>query len=447
MDSGACGGLPTAAAKKKMTELLEEEGCGRRAVNYRLRDWGISRQRYWGTPIPMIHCPACGTVPVPLEDLPVRLPLEGVSITASGGTPLARIESFRRVKCSSCGGEAQRDLDTMDTFVDSSWYFLRYCSPHDDSGPVAREEADYWMPVDQYIGGIEHAILHLLYARFFTRVMRDLGLIGVSEPFRKLLTQGMVVKDGAKMSKSKGNVVSPEEMVKAYGADTTRLFSLFAAPPEKDLEWNDESVEGCFRFLSRVWRLVQKRQEELREEGSLEAAAGDGDGDARWAEIRRHTHRTIKKVTVDIDERAHFNTAISSIMELVNQLYLLEGCPAATPFGRGALREAVQTVVTLLAPFTPHLAEELWAGLGGRESIFLSSWPKFDPALLVEEQWEIVVQISGKVRGRIIVPADSSEEEIRRVATENERIREWIEKGTVLKVIYVPGRLLNIVVR
>jgi leucyl-tRNA synthetase len=445
VDSGACGGLPTAAAREKMIELLEEKGCGRRAVNFRLRDWGISRQRYWGTPIPMIHCPACGTVPVPFDELPVRLPLEGVSITASGGTPLAGVESFRRVKCPSCSGEAQRDLDTMDTFVDSSWYFLRYCSPHDDTRPVAREEADYWMPVDQYIGGIEHAILHLLYARFFTRVMKDLGLVGTAEPFRRLLTQGMVVKDGAKMSKSKGNVVSPEEMVTAYGADTTRLFSLFAAPPEKDLEWNDESVEGCFRFLSRVWRLVRNRQEDLREEGSCDATAGDAD--ARWEEIRRQTHRTIRKVTVDIAERSHFNTAISSIMELVNQLYLLEDCPVTSSFARGALREAVETVVTLLAPFTPHLAEELWEVLGGGKSIFAEPWPEFDPALLVEDQWEIVVQISGKVRGRITVPADSGEDEIRRAATENERIREWVERGTVSKVIYVPGRLINIVVK
>jgi leucyl-tRNA synthetase len=443
--SGPCTGLATAEAKTRMIELLREEGCGRGAVSYRLRDWGISRQRYWGTPIPMVHCPVCGIVPVPYEDLPVVLPLEGVEFTSQGGSPLGKVEAFRRVACPSCGGEAERDLDTMDTFVDSSWYFLRYCSPGEEGGPVDAKEADFWMPVDQYIGGIEHAILHLLYARFFTRVMHDLGLVGVKEPFRRLLTQGMVVKSGAKMSKSKGNVVSPDEMVKTYGADTTRLFSLFAAPPEKDLEWNDEGVEGCFRFLSRVWRLVARRLDEISEGGDTSAEAGEED--ARWRELRRHTHRVIKKVTADVGERFHFNTAISAVMELVNQVYLLEEVKAATPFARGVAREAVVTIVTLLAPFTPHLSEELWEALGGEGSIFSRPWPSFDESLLVEEQWQIVVQVNGKVRGRVEIAAGSSEEAVREEAEGNPRVGEWLQKGTVVKTIYVPGRLLNLVVR
>jgi leucyl-tRNA synthetase len=443
--SGPCSGLPTTEAKARMIELLLEKGCGRSAVSYRLRDWGISRQRYWGTPIPMIHCPSCGIVPVSYEDLPVVLPLEGVEFTSQGGSPLGKVESFRRAACPSCGGEAERDLDTMDTFVDSSWYFLRYCSPREEGGPVDVKEADFWMPVDQYIGGIEHAILHLLYARFFTRVMHDLGLVGVKEPFRRLLTQGMVVKSGAKMSKSKGNVVSPDEMVKTYGADTTRLFSLFAAPPEKDLEWNDEGVEGCFRFLSRVWRLVARRLDEIGAGGDTSAEAGKED--ARWRELRRHTHRAIKKVTADVGERFHFNTAISAVMELVNELYLMEELEAASPYARGAAREAVVSVVTMLAPFTPHISEELWETLGGQGSVFSQPWPSFDDDLLVEEQWQIVVQVNGKVRGRVDVPADSSEEEVRQEAEKNPRVGEWLQKGTVVKAIYVPGRLLNLVVR
>jgi leucyl-tRNA synthetase len=443
--SGDASGLATPEAKKKMIEMLEKKGCGRKAVNYRLRDWGISRQRYWGTPIPMIHCSACGIVPVPYDELPVVLPIEGVEITAEGGSPLRRIDSFRLVACPACGGDAERDLDTMDTFVDSSWYFLRYCSPKAGDLPVNPDEANYWMPVDQYIGGIEHAILHLLYARFFTRVMSSLGLVEAKEPFARLLTQGMVVKDGAKMSKSKGNVVSPDEMIEKYGADTTRLFCLFAAPPEKDLEWNDEGVDGCFRFLSRVWRLVQGRGEELAAPGSLEG--GPGSGDAPWLELRRMTHRTIQRVTVDVGERFHFNTAISAVMELVNALYGLEGTSASTPYAAGALREAVVTTVTLLAPFTPHLAEELWGALGGEGSVFARPWPACDEALLVAEEWTIVVQVNGKVRGKVTVPADSSEEEVAAAASGSDRIGEWLAKGSVVKQIYVPGKLLNMVVK
>jgi leucyl-tRNA synthetase len=444
--SGGCSDLPTPSAKARMIELLREKGCGRRAVSYRLRDWGISRQRYWGTPIPMIHCPSCGIVPVPYEELPVILPLEGVEFTSQGGSPLGKLDSFRLVACPSCGGEAERDLDTMDTFVDSSWYFLRYCSPGAQDGPVDEKEAGFWMPVDQYIGGIEHAILHLLYARFFTRVMHDLGLVGVKEPFRRLLTQGMVVKSGAKMSKSKGNVVSPDEMVHAYGADTTRLFSLFAAPPEKDLEWSDEGVEGCFRFLSRVWRLVRRRAGEIR--GAVSpAAAPETEEDEKWLELRRRTHRTIRKVTVDVGERFHFNTAISAVMEMVNDLYLLEETAASSVFGRAALKEALESLVLLLAPFTPHICEELWECLGGTGSVFRQEWPSFDEGQLVEEEWQIVVQVNGRVRGRVAVASGSSEETVRRAAEEDPKVGEWLRGGTVVKVIYVPEKLLNIVVR
>jgi leucyl-tRNA synthetase len=441
--SGPCSGLPTAAAKERMIALLEERGIGARETRYRLRDWGISRQRYWGTPIPMVHCPACGTVPVRCEDLPVVLPLEGIEITQRGGSALAKHPTFRHAACPACGGPAERDLDTMDTFVDSSWYFLRYCSPRCDTAPVEREEVNYWMPVDQYIGGIEHAILHLLYARFFTRVMRDLGLVNEPEPFANLLTQGMVVKDGAKMSKSKGNVVSPDDMVRSYGADTTRLFSLFAAPPEKDLEWSEEGVEGCSRFLGRIWRFVGGRLEEVRAGVAADAAA---ETDPRWLDLRRRTHRTVKKVTDDV-ERFHFNTAISAIMELVNQLYQLEGVPAGSPGARGVLREAVEALMLLLAPFTPHFAAELWERTGQEGSLLVAPWPAHDPALLVDEELTVVVQVNGKVRSRVLVPAGSPEARVREAAFEDPKVREWVGGREIVKVVYIPGKLLNVVVK
>ena len=476
VNSGPCNGLATADVKERMIALLEEKGCGSRETNYRLRDWGISRQRYWGTPIPMIHCPACGIVPVPDAALPVVLPIEGVEINQRGGSPLGRLSSFRQVACPKCGGAAERDLDTMDTFVDSSWYFLRYCSPRFEGAPVDAADAAYWMPVDQYIGGIEHAILHLLYARFFTRVMRDLGLVATAEPFANLLTQGMVcmesyrcaehgylgpdeVRAGAagrvchicaapvevggrvKMSKSKKNVVSPDEMVRTYGADTTRLFSLFAAPPEKELEWSEEGVEGCHRFLNRIWRLVDGRIEEIRAGAAADATGADGP----WLELRKRTHRTTKKVTDDI-ERFHFNTAISAVMELVNHLYQLEGAAAATPEAKGALREAVERLVLLLQPFTPHFAAELWERIGGGGEAREAAWPGFDSDLLREETLEIAVQVNGKVRGRVTVPAGAAEDEVRRAAFEDPRVRDWVGRGKIRKVVYIPGRLLNVVV-
>jgi leucyl-tRNA synthetase len=425
----------------------------------------------------MIHCPACGTVPVPDADLPVVLPLEGVEITQKGGSPLGHLASFRDVACPKCGGPARRDLDTMDTFVDSSWYFLRYCSPRAGAAPVDAAAAAYWMPVDQYIGGIEHAILHLLYARFFTHVMRDLGLVPQGEPFASLLTQGMVCMESyrcaehgylgpeevragegggkhcqacqlpveiggrEKMSKSKKNVVSPDDMVRAYGADTTRLFSLFAAPPEKDLEWSEEGIEGCNRFLNRIWRFVEARSAEIRAGAAADAAAAEG----VWLELRRRTHRTVKKVTDDV-ERFHFNTAISAVMELVNQLYQLEGVAAGTAAARGALREAAEALLLLLQPFTPHFAAELWERVGGAGEARAAAWPTFDPALLRDDTVEVGVQVNGKVRGRVTVPAGAAEEEVRRAALEDPRVREWTGRGAVKKVVYIPGRLLNIVV-
>jgi leucyl-tRNA synthetase len=405
------------------------------------------------------------------------LPIEGIEITQKGGSPLGRHAAFRDVACPRCGGAARRDLDTMDTFVDSSWYFLRYCSPRSGSSPVTPAESAYWMPVDQYIGGIEHANLHLLYARFFTRVMRDLGLVASAEPFANLLTQGMVCMesyrcaehgylgpdevragDGGgrhchacqlpvevggreKMSKSKKNVVSPDDMVRAYGADTTRLFSLFAAPPEKDLEWSEEGIEGCHRFLNRIWRLVEARLEELRAGVAADAAGADGP----WLELRRRAHRTTKKVTDDV-ERFHFNTAISAVMELVNHLYQLEGSAAAGAGARGALREAAETLLLLLQPFTPHFAAELWERIGGAGEARAASWPAFDPALLREETVEVGVQVNGKVRGRVTVPAGAGEEEVRQAALADPRVREWTGRGEIRKVVYIPGRLLNIVV-
>jgi leucyl-tRNA synthetase len=405
------------------------------------------------------------------------LPIDGVEITQKGGSPLGRLASFRDTTCTKCGGPAQRDLDTMDTFVDSSWYFLRYCSPRSGVSPVDAPEAAYWMPVDQYIGGIEHAILHLLYARFFTHVMRDLGLVPQGEPFANLLTQGMVcmesyrcaehgylgpeevrVGDGGgkhchacqlpveiggreKMSKSKKNVVSPDDMVRAYGADTTRLFSLFAAPPEKDLEWSEEGIEGCHRFLNRIWRLVEARLAEIRAGSAADAAGATG----AWLELRRRAHRTVKKVTDDV-ERFHFNTAISAVMELVNQLYQLEGSAASVPAERGALREAVERLLLLLQPFTPHFAAELWERIGGAGEARSAPWPSFDRELLREETVEIGVQVNGKVRGRVTVPAGAGEEEVRRAAFEDARVSGWVGSGEIRKVVYIPGRLLNIVV-
>ena len=439
VNSGDFDGLKSGEAKERIADYLQREGIGRKTVNYRLRDWGISRQRYWGNPIPIIYCEVCGVVPVPEQDLPVVLPMDA-EFTGEGGNPLAKIPSFVNVACPSCGAPARRETDTMDTFVESSWYFLRYCCPRYVDGPLDREETEYWMSVDQYIGGIEHAVLHLLYARFFTKVLRDLGYVNIDEPFINLLTQGMVIKDGAKMSKSKGNVVDPNSLIENFGADTARLFSLFAAPPEKDLDWSDQGVEGSFRFLNRVWKLVYELAPIVREAKGVAADNLTPEG----VKLRRVVHKTIRKVTEDIEERFHFNTAIAAIMELVNAVTAFESRndPACAP----VLREAVESVVLLLAPFVPHVAEELWEGLGRSGGIDAASWPVHDPAALVEDELTIVVQVNGKLRGKITVDAGASEDDVRAAALADDKVKAYTDGRTVRKMIYVPGKLLNIVV-
>ncbi len=439
VNSGRFDGLANEEAKERIADYLESEGIGKKTVNYRLRDWGVSRQRYWGNPIPMIYCDLCGPVPVPEAELPVVLPMD-VTFTGEGGNPLDKVESFVTTACPRCGEAARRETDTMDTFVQSSWYFLRYCSPDYAAGPLDKEQVRYWMSVDQYIGGIEHAVLHLLYARFFTKVLRDLGYIGIDEPFINLLTQGMVIKDGAKMSKSKGNVVDPNALIEKYGADTARLFSLFAAPPEKDLEWNDQGVEGCYRFLNRVWKLVFDMLPLLRNSASLDPENLSPEG----KELRRVVHKSIRKVTEDIEDRFHFNTAIAAVMELVNAIQAFE--PKNAPGNLPVLREAVESVIRMLAPFVPHFAEEIWAEMGHGGGIDGAGWPAFDPAAAVDEELLIVVQVNGKLRGKLTVPARAGEEEVRKAALADGKVSSFIEGKTVRKVIYVPGKLVNIVV-
>ena len=440
INSGTFNGLDNLEGIKKITAYLEQQGLGSYQVTYRLRDWLISRQRYWGAPIPVVYCQKCGTVPVPESDLPVELPME-VELSGNRVPSLAQYNSFVLTNCPTCGGEARRETDTMDTFICSSWYFLRYTSPDCNDAPFEREEANYWMPVDQYIGGIEHAVLHLLYARFFTKVLFDKKMINAEEPFSRLLAQGMVYKDGAKMSKSKGNVVTPDEIVKQYGADTGRLFILFASPPEKDLDWSDQGVEGCHRFLRRIWRLAAECLEQF--------AAGEGSTavTAQETDLERHVHASIKKVTSDIEERFNFNTAISAIMELVNATYAYRQAVKSAEQNHAVLRETLEKTVLLLAPFAPHMAEELWRQLGYISSVHKQFWPEYDPEKLLVEEVEVVVQINGKVRGRIIVPSECTDDDLIEKARENERIGELLAGKDVAKTIIVPGRLVNIVVR
>lgn len=443
IDSGPFTGRYNRDTIEDINKFLEEKGIGKKSVTYRLRDWGISRQRYWGAPIPMVYCDRCGIVPVKEEDLPVILP-HGVEITGEGGSPLSKYEDFVRTKCPKCEGDAKRETDTMDTFVESSWYFLRYASPDCDYAPFDKEKVKYWMPVDQYIGGIEHAILHLLYARFFTKVLRDLGLVDIDEPFTNLLTQGMVIKDGAKMSKSKGNVVDPDDLLNKYGADTARLFCLFASPPERDLEWSDAGVEGAFRFLNRVWRMVLNNIPLIKD---VELPGVDlplSLENRGLIALRRKTHETIKKVTVDIEKRFHFNTAISSIMELVNTIYQTE-IDKSDKVALSILKEAIINVILLLSPFAPHICEELWERLGKRESIIKAPWPKYEEKLIEKEEVLIVVQVNGKVKSRITVAKDLSQKEIEDAALNDPKIKEIVSNKRILKTIYVPNRLINIV--
>ncbi len=437
VDSGPFSGMASQEAKTAITRRAEEEGFGRQRTTYRLRDWGISRQRYWGAPIPIIHCPHCGAVPVPEEDLPVRLPTD-VDMDPSGKSPLHGLESFYRVDCPRCGAPARRETDTMDTFVESSWYFARYTDPGYTDGPVNPKAAAYWLPVDQYIGGVEHAILHLLYARFFTKVMRDLGLLAIDEPFVNLLTQGMVIKDGAKMSKSKGNVVDPNDLVEAYGADTVRLFSLFAAPPERDLEWSDKGVEGAHRFLNRIYRFVTEHRDRLAAAPTLPDKLSSAD-----RTLHRKVHQTIRKVTADLEDSFHFNTAISAVMELTNTMTGLAA--ADPPPSAGVLREAVQTILLLLAPMTPHICEELWQAIGNTTMIAEESWPTFDPEAAKEEEVTIVVQVNGKLRSRLQVPAGLPADELERRALADDKVAKFTAGKTIKKVITVPNKLVNIV--
>ncbi|MEN8139895.1 MAG: leucine--tRNA ligase [Thermodesulfobacteriota bacterium] len=438
VDSGEFSGLSSGKAKKAIIAHASKENFGKRQVTYRLRDWGVSRQRFWGTPIPMIHCPTCGAVPVPKEDLPISLPVD-VTCDASGKSPLHDLESFYATSCPKCGGEARRETDTLDTFVESSWYYARYTCPDYTDGPLNREDVNYWLPVDHYIGGVEHAILHLLYARFFTKILRDLGYLTIDEPFANLLTQGMVIKDGTKMSKSKGNVVDPAGLIKEYGADTVRLFSLFAAPPERDLEWNDKGVEGCYRFLNRVFRLIQDHLPALQQNPALPASLGK-----TGSKLHRKTHQTIKKVTSDISGNFHFNTAISAIMELQNQLASASSSPEEVE--DGVILEAIKSILILLAPMVPHFCEEMWELCGQPGQLAQAPWPEFDPEAAKDNEITLVIQVNGKVRSRLQVAAGIADDEIKAMAMADDKVQKFMAGKEIRKVIVVKNKLVNIVV-
>ncbi|MBV9144381.1 MAG: leucine--tRNA ligase, partial [Acidobacteria bacterium] len=438
INSGEFSGLGNHEAIKKMTQFAEQNAFGKGTVTFRLRDWGISRQRYWGTPIPMLYCDKCGIVPVPEKDLPVLLP-EKVEITLQGGSPLSHVPEFVNAKCPQCGGVARRETDTMDTFVDSSWYFYRYTNAKLRTAAIDSKAVEYWFPIDQYIGGVEHAILHLIYSRFWTKIMRDMGLIKNSEPVERLFTQGMVIKNGAKMSKSKGNIVSPDEMVERYGADSTRVYALFAAPPDRDLDWQENGVEGVSRFLAKVYRLVT-RYANFTGERSTKASAGS-------RELERKLHQTIRRVSSDFDGRWHFNTSIAAIMELVNAITAADAQIASGAITAAQIRSTMRSLVLMLAPFAPYIAAELWETLGEQSPILRATWPQFDPELAREEEVEVPIQINGKNRSRIVVPVGLPEAQVRELALKDEKIRSLIEGREVAKVIVVPDKLVNIVVR
>lgn len=437
VNSGKFDGLTSEETRVAITKRFEEQGIGEGKTNFRLRDWLISRQRYWGVPIPVCYCEHCGEQLIPEDQLPVRLP-EDVNFVAGAISPLATSESFLNTTCPKCGGPARRETDTMDTFIDSSWYFLRYTDARNDKEAFNKKIADYWMNVDQYIGGIEHAILHLLYSRFFVKVLHDLGLVEANEPFKGLLTQGMVLKEGSKMSKSKGNVVSPEEIVNTYGADTARLFILFAAPVDRDLDWSDQGVEGSYRFLGRVWRIIDAYQQ---------AAAKNVTGDLTKEEtaLRRELHRVIKKVTEDLDNNFNFNTAISAVMELVNAMYQHKDKNESV--NANLANELTRNLVLLLAPFTPHITEELWHELGQTDSVHAQQWPVYEEAALVVDEIELAVQVNGKVRDKIVVATSATKEEIEEQAFASDRVKEFTDGKTVAKVIIIPGKICNIVVK
>ncbi len=441
VNSEQFNGLSNREAIEKISDYAEEKEIGKREVNYRLRDWGISRQRYWGCPIPVIYCEKCGTVPVDEKDLPVILPTN-VDFKGDSKSPLPHMKDFTETECPSCSGKARRETDTMDTFVDSSWYYAKFTSPHSDE-IFDKEEVDYWMPVDQYIGGIEHACLHLLYARFFSMVMNDMGLLQNREPFTRLLTQGMVIKDGAKMSKSKGNVVDPDEIIQKYGADTVRLFMLFASPPRKDLDWSDKGVEGCFRFIGRVWRLVNKYAGLYDKDLKIEKS----NPDTELHKVRIELHRTVKIVTKDIEERMQYNTAIARMMELTNVLYQIDEKILNSSEGKALISEVFSKLIPMLSPFIPHVSEEMWHILGHDEMLVNSGWPQYIDELTKREEIEIVFQVNGKIRSRARVSSDISKDEMEKMALENGRIIQSIGEKDIKKIIVVPGKLVNIVAK
>ena len=440
--SGQFTGLPNRVAMQKITDYMQKRKIGRRTIHYRLRDWLISRQRYWGAPIPIVYCRSCGIVPVPDRELPVLLP-EGVRFRPRGKSPLETQKDFLNTVCPRCKGPARREVDTMDTFVDSSWYFLRYLSPDDNKRAFDSRLVNKWLPVDQYIGGVEHAILHLLYARFITKVLYDLDLIDFQEPFKALFTQGMIIKNGAKMSKSKGNVVSPNRLISSYGADTVRVYTLFIGPPEKDAEWSDKGVGGAYRFLGRVWRMVGQS---LNSKSQI-LPRSSGQANPKIQELRRKTHQTIKKVSDDMEGDFHFNTAISAIMELVNEIYKFQTDKTQScPLHSETVKEAIRIVVILLSPFAPHLAEELWQMLGNKPSIFRTPWPSYDPAILKQDEITVVIQINGRLKQRLKFNADVKDDDLKAAALEDEKIKDWIKDRPVKKIIVVPKKLVNIVV-
>lgn len=438
-NSGPFDGIASDLAKEKIAQYIEEKGYGKRKTNYRLRDWLISRQRYWGAPIPVVYCDKCGIVPVDEKDLPVKLP-ENVQFTGEGKSPLASCEEFKNTVCPKCGGHATREVDTMDTFVCSSWYYLRYTDPHNEEEAFSKELANYWAPIDQYIGGVEHAILHLLYSRFIMKVLHDLGYVAYSEPFKNLLTQGMVLKDGSKMSKSIGNVVSPEEIIEKYGADTARLFILFTAPPEKELEWSDSGVEGAFRFINRVFRIVNEFAY-VFDEGQKDLTIED----PYDKELNYILNVTIKRVTDDIGERFNLNTAISAIMELVNFMYQYKD--KAKNRNKALLREVVEKLVLLLAPYIPHAAEEMWHDLGKNDSVHSREWPSFDKSAVVRDEVEIVVQINGKIKEKMVVSTSINREELEKLVRDSDSVKRLVGDKTIEKVVVVPKKLVNIVIK
>ena len=443
VDSSEFSGLSSTEAIQRMGASVEEQGIGQRTIQFRLKDWGISRQRYWGTPIPMIYCDACGIVPVPDDQLPVVLP-KVAQFSGRGDSPLAQVREFVNTTCPKCGAPAKRETDTMDTFVDSSWYFYRFCDPRNDRQAFDPAKVKYWLPVDFYSGGVEHAILHLIYSRFFARVFRDLGMVDHDEPFTHVLTQGMVLKEGAVMSKSKGNVVDPDEMVAKYGADALRLYVMFVAPPEKEVEWNDAGLEGSYRFLSRVWRFVDQWSRTIA--GSSPRIDQGALTDTERA-LRRKTHETIRRVTIDLDQRVHLNTAVSALMELVNELYAFGDDAGDRPQAVGVIKEAVEALIVMLSPFAPHTAEELWECAGHAGGLLKAQWPVYDPEVAKADEVVVPVQVNGKVRARLTVPAAATEQDLRERALADPVVRHHTAGKTVKTVVVAKGKLVNVVVQ